>query len=693
MAKFQVPTVGGIRKVIRPGSTASSATTIDGLQGTTITLAQLATLLANLTNTGGGNIGTGAEAAISVGPGLAGGGPLVGVVNIRLTAPLGALGIVAEDGADGDQGPPGPIGPPGAAGVPGALGPPGDDGSDGDLGPPGPPGPIGPPGAMGTGSPGPQGPFGPVVFFLADDGADGDLGPPGPPGPLGATGNTGSAGAMGGIGPAGAALFITADDGADGDLGPPGPPGPLGATGATGPQGPQGPAGSGSGAAGSGMIPDEPIQDDGILAPVPNMIGGPMQFNGQVFVAGLNLFQGTIATNVSITGGSVITFNGAPVSGSNIIVAEAAGLTINAVAGVISLETENALRFQVAEAGGCAINNVPANTYGLKITSPTTTSESFGLNINAGTNQVDAAISCFNPSGTVKTFAVNGDGSCVVGTAGIPSFGTGTLNAQNGLYSRNTPVISGAYQHLADDTSNDDGFCFPIPNGPITSVGPGSVISGSGDYVLSIQNTNTISGSGNGLTIQAGSTVADNPFSVTNVTATQSYLSVQGDGSVEIGSSAAPKGYGTLNVQNGYYLNGALLTTSGTFTGTVTGVSATTTGTFHYTIAGSLCVISLANSANVVGTSNADTLTVTGLPSICQPATQQPFVQCCVEDAGDLVGAMAYIQQSAVITFFKAITTGTPILGDPGSLGFSATAFTTSGQKGMDSTCFTYSLQ
>ena len=76
--KFQVPTVGGIRKVIRPGSTASSATTIAGLEGTTLTLAQLATLLANLTNTGGGNIGTGAEAAISVGPGLAGGGPLVG---------------------------------------------------------------------------------------------------------------------------------------------------------------------------------------------------------------------------------------------------------------------------------------------------------------------------------------------------------------------------------------------------------------------------------------------------------------------------------------------------------------------------------------------------------------------------------------------------------------------------------------
>ena len=61
MAKFQVPTVGGIRKVIKPGATVSNATTIAGLEGTTLTLAQLSTLLANLVpNTGDGNIGTGA---------------------------------------------------------------------------------------------------------------------------------------------------------------------------------------------------------------------------------------------------------------------------------------------------------------------------------------------------------------------------------------------------------------------------------------------------------------------------------------------------------------------------------------------------------------------------------------------------------------------------------------------------------
>lgn len=216
MAKFQVPTVGGIRKVIKPGATVSNATTIAGLEGTTLTLAQLSQLLATLDkNTGGGNIGTGAEAAISVGPGLAGGGPLVGVVNIRLTAPLGALGIV-EDGADGNDGPPGPPGKAGAAGATGGAGPPGpavfflaDDGADGDLGPPGPPGPIGQTGTGTTGSTGAQGPIGPGLFFLADDGQDGDNGPPGAAGVAGVTGTTGS---VGPVGPAGPAVHMIADD-------------------------------------------------------------------------------------------------------------------------------------------------------------------------------------------------------------------------------------------------------------------------------------------------------------------------------------------------------------------------------------------------------------------------------------------------------------------------------------------------
>ena len=267
MAKFQVPTVGGIRKVIRPGAAVSNATTIAGLEGTTLTLAQLSTLLANLVpNTGGGNIGTGAEAAISVGPGLAGGGVLVGVVPIRLTAPVGLAG---EDGPPGDDGVPGPAGKAGAPGATGGAGPPGpavfflaDDGADGDLGPPGPPGPLGASGATGTtGSTGAQGPIGPGLFFLADDGQDGDNGPPGAAGVAGATGTTGSTGAQGPIGPG---LFFLADDGQDGDLGPPGVPGPRGLPGPTS----------------QCMMPEDANYDDqGFMPPTPVNFG-PITANG-----------------------------------------------------------------------------------------------------------------------------------------------------------------------------------------------------------------------------------------------------------------------------------------------------------------------------------------------------------------------------------------------------------------------------
>lgn len=362
MAKFQVPTVGGIRKVIKPGATVSNATTIAGLEGTTLTLAQLAQLLANLTNTGGGNIGTGAEAAISVGPGLAGGGPLVGVVNIRLTAPLGALGIV-EDGADGNDGPPGPPGQAGAAGATGGVGPSGpavfflaDDGADGDLGPPGPPGPLGQTGATGTtGSTGAQGPIGPGLFFLADDGQDGDLGPPGPPGLLGATGATGTTGSTGASGPVGPGLFFLADDGQDGDLGPPGIPGVAGATGTTGSVGPAGAIGpffladdgqdgdpgpigprgitglQGLPGVSAVMFDDSGGDDQGFLVPLPMNVGpftvnGIFKANGPASTAIFTDSSGNF--NLASTTQKIFANTWAPVSGQMTISASS-GINLN----------------------------------------------------------------------------------------------------------------------------------------------------------------------------------------------------------------------------------------------------------------------------------------------------------------------------------------------------------------------------
>ena len=86
MAKYQVPTIGGIRKVIKPSGTSSS-----DLAALQTQITQLQTIISQLIaaqNTGGGNIGQGDEGSIVLGPGLAGGGQLIGNVPIRLVAPI-----------------------------------------------------------------------------------------------------------------------------------------------------------------------------------------------------------------------------------------------------------------------------------------------------------------------------------------------------------------------------------------------------------------------------------------------------------------------------------------------------------------------------------------------------------------------------------------------------------------------------
>jgi hypothetical protein len=158
--KTQVPSVGGIRKMLIPGTTAVG-TTIAELGSNTVTLAQLAALIATATpppNTGGGNIGTGNEATLTPGPGLSGGGVMVGNVPIRLTAPIPWFDD-AGGGGDGDPGPPGVAGMNGATGA--------------------------------------QGPLGPAIFMAADDGVDGDSGPPGSAGVAGVAGAAGPAGPPG----------------------------------------------------------------------------------------------------------------------------------------------------------------------------------------------------------------------------------------------------------------------------------------------------------------------------------------------------------------------------------------------------------------------------------------------------------------------------------------------------------------
>lgn len=66
---------------------------------------------------------------------------------------------------------------------------------------------------------------------------------------------------------------------------------------------------------------------------------------------------------------------------------------------------------------------------------------------------------------------------------------------------------------------------------------------------------------------------------------------------------------------------------TGTFTGTLSGMSATTTGDVKYVVHGNVCMLYAANA--IFGTSNSTgQMTLTGLPAACQPVGLVPVVPC-----------------------------------------------------------------
>ena len=236
---------------------------------------------------------------------------------------------------------------------------------------PGPAGPAGPAGAVG-----PQG-------IPGEDGVDGDPGPPGPTGAMGLQGYMGPMGlpgedgedgtpglpglngAVGAIGPQGP----PGEDGFDGDIGfpgpigatgpqgfigPQGPPGEDGADGDVGPPGPTGPQGI-QGLPGYGMIPDDYSGEEYlVVAPMTETTGAGQYFGGPVVIT--------------------------PAGTSN-------ALTLNGY----------------------------ADEYALAIFGSSTTSQSLGVYVAAGTNGSDAAFFFQNQARNQSFLTIFGDGHGVLG--------------------------------------------------------------------------------------------------------------------------------------------------------------------------------------------------------------------------------------------------------------------------------------
>lgn len=104
---------------------------------------------------------------------------------------------------------------------------------------------------------------------------------------------------------------------------------------------------------------------------------------------------------------------------------------------------------------------------------------------------------------------------------------------------------------------------------------------------------------------------------------------------------------------------------SGSFLGTLTGMSATTTGLITWRRTGTK--ISLFIGSNIFGTSNSTSMTLTGLPAGLLPATSGGSVLCVVRDNGVNVLGTALIG-TASVNF---------------GVGAASGVFTNSGSKGL----------
>lgn len=107
----------------------------------------------------------------------------------------------------------------------------------------------------------------------------------------------------------------------------------------------------------------------------------------------------------------------------------------------------------------------------------------------------------------------------------------------------------------------------------------------------------------------------------------------------------------------------------GTFTATLTGMSGTVTGTITYRVTLGFMV---TLQGSISGTSNATSMTLTGIPAFLIPATLGAAITCLLQDNGVTKGGWGTINTGGVITFGIGIDNN-------------VSGFTNSGTKGLGS--------
>lgn len=167
----------------------------------------------------------------------------------------------------------------------------------------------------------------------------------------------------------------------------------------------------------------------------------------------------------------------------------------------------------------------PASAYAATFSGSSTTGDSFGVRINAGTNGSDYALNIANQGSTLNLARFYGSGAFQIGNNGSANTITAT--------SAGTVTISAA-------------------SGATTEI-----IDGGASEFTEVQQGSLSTGSSYGPSIQAGSSSSDANMRWANAANSIQYGEIYGDGGMTLGSpTGGDKGVGTLNA-TALYVNGA----------------------------------------------------------------------------------------------------------------------------------------
>lgn len=244
----------------------------------------------------------------------------------------------------------------------------------------------------------------------------------------------------------------------------------------------------------------------------------------------------------------------------------------------------NALSVAGANGGGFAAT----------LSGSSTTSNSNGLSINAGTNSSDLAFQIFNQGFSAQFLKLFGDGHGNLG----PSSTLGLSWAATGAVS------------MAAPTSGSSLTINGVAGATFSN--PATVIQAAGTANQS-----------NGLFIHAGTGQNDLAINLTNAANSTTLLNIFGDGSLVAGSATGgPQGLGTINASGLFVAGVAVATgtagTTGSFSAGTTGLSGAT-ASCKWTKIGTSVILFIGVPSTL--TSSATGFTFTGLPATIQPTT------------------------------------------------------------------------